>query len=201
MLGKTIDIKGKRLMTQVATFEKVSKEQFYCDVIEEFGSQFSKEEINQIYDDIKLPKRSTSKSAGYDFYSPFDFTLSPTEVIKIPSGIRVKIDSGWFLCCVPRSGLGFKYFETLANTMGVIDGDFYDSDNEGHIMIKLVNRFPTERTEFYPLSPEVLKKRTMEIKRGKAIVQGIFIPFGITYNDVADGVRNGGLGSTDRIGG
>lgn len=185
-------------MIKVGKFEKVSKEQFYKDITGEFGRRFTDEQIDEIYENIKLPKRATVNSAGFDLFSPFNFTLAPTEILKIPTGIRVKIDDGWFLSCVPRSGLGFKYFETLANTLGVVDSDYFYSDNEGHIWIKIVNRYPTASNEHYSVSPELLKKRTMEIEQGKAFAQGIFLPFGITYDDDADGVRNGGLGSTGK---
>lgn len=185
-------------MNRIAQFEKVSKEQFYKDITSEFGRRFTDEEINEIYENIKLPKRSTSGSAGYDLFSPFDFTLAPTEILKIPTGIRVKIDDGWFLGIVPRSGLGFKYFETIANTFPVIDSDYYNSDNEGHIWIKIVNRYPTASNEHYSVSPELLQKRTMKIEQGQGFVQGIFLIYGITVDDDADVIRNGGLGSTDK---
>ena len=67
------------------------------------------EEIREIYREIALPKRATAGSAGYDFYSPVDFSIAPGESIKIPTGIRVEMDQEWVLKCYPRSGLGFKY--------------------------------------------------------------------------------------------
>lgn len=185
-------------MEKVGKFEKVSKEQFYKDITSEFGRRFTDEEIDKIYDNIKLPKRGTSGSAGYDLFAPFNFTLAPTEILKIPTGIRVVINGGWFLGCLPRSGLGFKYFETLANTMGIIDSDYYNSDNEGHIWVKVTNSYPKASNEHYSVSPELQQKRTMEIEQGKAFVQGIFLPFGITIDDEVEGVRNGGFGSTDK---
>lgn len=76
------------------------------------------------YDKIRLPERSTAKSAGYDFRSPIDFSLLPGESIKIPTGIKVRIDEpGWFLAIVPRSSLGFKFRLQLDNTVGVIDAE------------------------------------------------------------------------------
>ncbi|MDY3014966.1 MAG: hypothetical protein SOR61_07280 [Evtepia sp.] len=113
----------------------------------------------------------------------FDFTLKPGQTIKIPTGIRVKIDDGWWLGGFPRSGLGFKYRFQLDNTIPVIDSDYYGSDNEGHIFIKATN--------------DTKENKTIEIHAGDKFVQGIFIPYGITYSDNVDNVRNGGMGSTD----
>jgi dUTP pyrophosphatase len=102
-------------MKRIAQFEIVSFEQFEESWRDTFyhGPEGKKpeltEEIQHIYDKLKLPKRATKGSAGYDFYSPLAFTLQPGEGIKIPTGIRVRIDEGWVLQCYPRSGLGFKY--------------------------------------------------------------------------------------------
>lgn len=131
-----------------------------------------------------MPQRATSGSAGYDFKSPFHFILQPGQTIKIPTGIRVKIDDGWWLGCLPRSGLGFKYRLQLNNTMGVIDSDYYYSDNEGHIFAKITN--------------DSNEGKAIEIRAGDGFMQAIFIPYGITYSDSADGVRNGGMGSTGK---
>ena len=119
-----------------AKFYKVSYEQF-----KEGMSDFNLEEteIKNIYDEISLPKRATVGSAGYDFYTPIDITLKPGETIKIPTGIRCEMNPSWVLMLFPRSGLGFKFRLQLNNTVGVIDSDYFYSDNEGHIFIKLTN--------------------------------------------------------------
>lgn len=153
-------------MNKIAMFEKVSREQFGLDV----------------YDELKLPRRATAGSAGYDFFAPYDIALDPGESAKIPTGIRVKMEDGWVLMLFPRSGLGFKYRVQLDNTVGIIDKDYYDSDNEGHIFIKITN--------------DSKDGKSVKISRGTAFAQGIFIPFGITIDDDADGIRNGGFGST-----
>ena len=80
-----------------------------------------------------FPKRATSGSAGYDFYAPCGISLKPGETVKVLTGIRARIDEGWVLTLYPRSGLGFRYRLQLNNTVGVIDSDYYGSDNEGHI--------------------------------------------------------------------
>ena len=170
-------------MYKIAKFEKVSYEQFKKDYIDCFNEE-SDEKIKEIYDNIKLPKRATKGSAGYDFYSPITFTLKPCETIKIPTGIRVKIEDGWFLANFPRSGLGFKYRLQLNNTVGIIDADYYNALNEGHIMSKLTNDSKENK--------EVL------ITAGSGFTQGTFLPFGITVDDESDEIRTGGFGSTSK---
>ena len=170
-------------MNKIAKFEKVSYEQFKKDYIDCFNDE-SDEKIKEIYDNIKFPKRATKGSAGYDFYSPITFTLKPCETIKIPTGIRVKIEDGWFLANFPRSGLGFKYRLQLNNTVGIIDADYYNALNEGHIMSKLTNDSKENK--------EVL------ITAGSGFTQGIFLPFGITVDDESDEIRTGGFGSTSK---
>lgn len=163
-------------MKRIAQFEKVSIEQFRS------GSELPNAQA--VYEEIKLPKRATSGSAGYDFYAPFDMMLEPGETIKVPTGIRVKIEDGWVLKIYPRSGLGFKFRLQLNNTVGIIDSDYYYSDNEGHIFIKITN--------------DTNEGRTVEIPAGMAFAQGVFVEYGITYDDNAAGVRNGGMGSTTK---
>ena len=168
---------------ETAKFYKVSYQQFEESYLD-FDATASKEKIAEIYESIQLPKRATKGSAGYDFYTPTGFILRPGESIKIPTGIRCKIEDGWVLKCYPRSGLGFKYRLQLDNTVGVIDSDFYYSDNEGHIFLKLSNDSNDEEV--------------IHIKKGDGIAQGIFVEYGITYDDEAGGVRNGGFGSTGK---
>ena len=88
-------------MKKVANFEKVDKEIFDAAAKD---AAFPAD-----YNDIILPRRATAGSAGYDFYAPADFTLKKGESVKIPTGVRAKIDEGYFLSVYPRSGLGFKY--------------------------------------------------------------------------------------------
>ena len=168
-------------MKRVAQFFKVSPDNFAEAMREEF-SERSDEEIREIYEKIMLPKRATRGSAGYDIYAPFSFSLGPGETIKIPTGIRVKMDDGWVFTIYPRSGLGFKYRLQMNNTVGIIDSDYFDSDNEGHIFIKMTNA--------------TNEGKTMEVPRGTGFAQGIFLEYGITVDDEASEVRNGGLGST-----
>ena len=171
---------------RVAKFEKVTYGQFEKDWLDTFDipelDTSTRREIESIYGAITLPKRATKGSAGYDFVSPLTFTLKPGETIKIPTGIRCGMNTDWVLMIYPRSGLGFKYQISLANTVGVIDSDYYFSDNEGHIFIKLVNRGDKE----------------FSVTSNTAIAQGIFMQYGITEDDHVEAERNGGFGSTDK---
>ena len=169
-------------MNKVGRFEKVSYEQFAADIKDVFPD-FSEDNLREIYDGIKLPKRATAGSAGNDFFVPMDITLEPGQSIKVPTGIRVIINPGWWLGCFPRSGLGFKYRIQLDNTVGVIDSDYYNAKNEGHIMLKITN--------------DSREDKTLQLKSGDAFAQGIFLIYGITYDDDVESARTGGLGSTD----
>lgn len=168
-------------MKRIAKFEKVSFEQFRKDWENTVSGDY---DIQKIYDAIECPKRATKGSAGYDFHAPVDITLEPNQTINIPTGIRVRIDDGWVLKCYPRSGLGFKFRLQLNNTVGIIDSDYYNSDNEGHIFAKLTNC--------------TNENKTVSVEAGKGFMQGVFVEYGITVDDDADGQRNGGFGSTSR---
>ena len=167
-------------------FMKVSKEQFKKDIekLTICGKKFSEDEIEKIYDSIQLPTRATKGSAGYDFKAPVDITLNPGETVLLPTGIRVQIDEGWYLGLYPRSGLGFKFRLQLNNTVGIIDSDYFYSDNEGHIMAKITN--------------DTNEGKVVEVVAGNGFMQGIFTPFGITVDDEANEIRNGGFGSTTK---
>ena len=156
-------------------FEKVSFEQYAKSI----GGDV---DIRNEYDNIKLPKRATTGSAGYDFFSPFSFELEVGETIKIPTGIRVLLDNDKLLAIYPRSGLGFKYRLQLDNSVGIVDSDYSGSDNEGHIFVKITN--------------DGREDKTISIKQGEAFAQGIITQFFKTVDDETDGVRNGGFGST-----
>ncbi|MDO5572983.1 MAG: deoxyuridine 5'-triphosphate nucleotidohydrolase [bacterium] len=170
-------------MRRVARFHKVSYEQFAKDWEDSFGTT-SEEEMIMIYDNIMLPRRATAGSAGYDFFSPVGFSLLPGETIKIPTGIRVEMEDDWVLKCYPRSGLGFKFRLQLNNTVGIIDSDYFYSDNEGHIFSKITN--------------DSNEGRNVDIEAGSGFMQGIFVEYGITVDDDVTDIRNGGFGSTSR---
>ena len=162
-------------------FAKVSYEQYVSALNRILPKNY---DLFNEYMNIKLPKRATRKSAGYDFFAPWEFTLQPGETIKVPSGIRVFLDDDRFLMCAPRSGLGFKYRVQLDNTLGIIDADYVESENEGHIFFKITN--------------DTHDDKTVTVNQGDGFVQGIIIKYDVTEDDDACDVRNGGFGSTDR---
>lgn len=168
-------------MKKIAKFEKVSFENFKAAFLSDFPKN---ENVNEIYDSIKLPRRATKGSAGYDFFSPCDIKLAPGETVKIPTGIRAWMEPDWVLKLYPRSGLGFKFRLQLNNTVGIIDSDYYYSDNEGHIFCRITN--------------DSNEEKTVVLNAGDGFCQGIFIEYGITIDDDADGIRNGGFGSTTK---
>ena len=170
------------MANRIAQFEKVSLEQFKKDMLSTFNGMYSEDEIEGIYETIKIPKRATKGSAGHDFFTHIPFDLTPGETIKLPTGIRAKMDEDWVLKLYPRSGLGFKYRLQLDNTVGIIDADYVNSDNEGHIFIKITN--------------DSNENKIVHLKEGDGFAQGIFLQYGITVDDDTDGVRNGGFGST-----
>lgn len=170
-------------MQRIAKFEKVSFEQFKEGVIDCFGEK-SEAEIKEIYENMKLPRRATSGSAGYDFFAPVEISLNPGETVKVATGIRARMEENWVLKLYPRSGLGFKYRLQLNNTVGIIDSDYYYSDNEGHIFAKITN--------------DSNEGKSVTIDAGTGFMQGIFLEYGITEDDDATAVRNGGFGSTTK---
>ena len=123
-------------MKNITHFEKVSFEQFQKDILKNTNI---KNKIEEMYDNIQLPKRATIGSAGYDFFLPFDIVLKPQESIIIPTGIRCQMNDEYVLQIYPRSSLGFKFRLQLDNVVGIIDSDYYYACNEGHIMIKISN--------------------------------------------------------------
>lgn len=171
-------------MNSSPVFDIVSFEQFKKDWIKAFDDYCDEdgaEEIKSIYNDIKYPTRATSASAGYDFFSPISFYLKPHESIMIPTGIRVKMPINMVLMIYPRSGMSTKFRFIPKNLTAVIDSDYYNADNEGHIHMAMVND----------------GDKIVTVEKGQAFCQGVFTKYYTTLNDNASGVRLGGFGSTD----
>lgn len=172
----------------VARFEKVSYDEFKKSWLKIYSSiGYSDEEIKDIYDNIRLPERSTKRSSGYDFFSPVNLSIIIVKGVStiIPTGIRcVFLEDGYDLILCPRSGMGFKNRVHLDNTIGVIDNDYFESENEGHIMVKLSC---DPRNEDY-----------VTINPGDKFVQGIIREYFLAENDdeVEKQNRDGGFGST-----
>ncbi len=169
-------------MKKIAQFEKVSFEEFAARYLE--NNLDNIEIIKKIYNDIELPVRKTLGSAGYDFSCPYTVCIKKGESVVIPTGIRCKIEEGWVLKIYPRSSFGFKYHLALDNTVGIIDSDYYYADNEGHIMIKVSS-----------LNNNI---SDIIIKKNECFAQGIFLEYGITYDDEVTTKRSGGIGSTSK---
>ncbi len=166
----------------MADFKRIAKFEFVSE--KNFLNSCEVKDKESIYKNLKLPKRATIGSAGYDFFTPFDIELSPGQTIKIPTGIRVHMEPNYVLKLYPRSGLGFKYRLQLNNTVGIIDSDYYYSDNEGHIFAKITN--------------DSNENKTIYLRQGEAFMQGIFVEYGITIDDDVQEKRNGGFGSTTK---
>lgn len=133
-------------------FEKISFEQFSKDVKND----------RELYNSIKIPKRDSDSTAGYDIYILNDIKLKPNEIVKLPTGLKCFFEKDEVLLLVVRSSMGFKYNIRLCNQVGVIDADYYNNkDNEGHIWIKIQNEGNNE----------------VEFNKGEAIVQGIFFKY------------------------
>ncbi|MBR5981013.1 MAG: deoxyuridine 5'-triphosphate nucleotidohydrolase [Firmicutes bacterium] len=160
-------------MQRIARFEKVSDAQMKADSAHMAGEPLP----------VELPVRATAGSAGYDIKTPWAIRLEPGKSIRIPTGLRCRIEPGWVLLIMPKSGLGFKYRLQLDNTVGVVDEDYYGADNEGHIQIQITN--------------DSREGKALEIPAGKAFAQGLFVPYGITEDDEAEAKRTGGFGSTN----
>lgn len=165
-------------------FEKVTFERWKADCgIKGVDDDF----LRKWYDAIKLPKQATAASAGCDFFMPFSLNFEGGSAFKIATGVRWVCekeggDRDKALLIVPRSGLGFKYGIRLSNTVGVIDADYCDSDNEGHIIISMVN--PSDAA--------------VPLEEGKPFAQGIVVRYEVPEGAASDEARNGGFGSTDR---
>lgn len=160
---------------KIRGFEKISFNQY----IKDFKNLTQYHEYNT---NIKIPQRATSKSAGYDFYSPISFRLHQNEEIKIPTGIKAYMQDSEKLDIRVRSSMGFKYNIRLKNQLGLIDADYYNNpNNEGHIWIALKNE----------------GDQIWEVKEGDAIAQGTFSTYLTTDNDKPiKEERIGGIGST-----
>ena len=164
--------------------------------------------------DLAMPVRKTEFSAGYDMVAAEDyiipsiwpmfeearklFEIEDDEFVTMPmmadftkrtgikptlvsTGMKCKLNPGTFLQLSVRSSSPLKYWIMLANGVGIIDADYYNNpDNEGEIFFQLFNLSPFN----------------IQIKKGEAIGQGVILPYGITVDDVVNGERLGGFGST-----
>lgn len=200
-------------------FEKVSLEQFIQDCVGFCTNEYA---LEQAYYQIKLPEAKTLDSAGFDFYAPFHIDIYSDSKVRIPTGIRWICEGeelvqygtrfGFYLQLVPRSSLGCKYRLQLSNTMGIIDADYWKSDNTGHIlvdiyrppMLEVVKSWYTNdengiltMVSFPKRGHDAFDNEVLTIEAGSAFVQGIIQPYVKLPEYTRKEVRNGGFGSTD----
>ena len=135
------------------------------------------------YKHVNLPKRKTKQSAGYDIESAADAVITPGETKLIPTGLKAYMKPYEWLGIYIRSSLAVKYGIVLANSVAVIDSDYYNNpDNEGHIMLPVRN----------------VSKAVYNIRKGDRIAQGIFHQYYRVNGDKTDRSRIGGIGSTGK---
>lgn len=183
MLWKIEDAEDIDFSRRVALFKKVSRSVYNRDS-ELNGIKLNESGLLDSYNGIKLPQRGTKGSAGYDFFSPIDICLKPGESIVVCTGIRCLMKENWVLKAYPRSSSGTKYRVQFNNTVPIIDSDYYYSENEGHIMFKIFN--------------DGREGKDFILNKGEKLCQGIFLEYGITFDDDVSTERTGGFGSTGK---
>ena len=164
-------------------FEKVSLDAFTKDVINNYPF-YGIGEIKRAWENITLPRRSTQYSAGYDICTPIGIIIPQAMSVIVPTGIRVvftpdEMDT-WHLQMYVRSSVGIKQGVVLTNGTGIIDPDYQFAENDGDMMLALLNT-----------SDSIVK-----YKAGDRICQAVFAIHGLTTDDEAGGRRIGGVGST-----
>ena len=136
---------------------------------------------------INIPVRKTSLSAGYDIESAEDIVIPSfnigTKPTLIKTGLKCYMENDEYLMLVNRSSNPVKRGLVLANSVGIIDADYYNnSDNDGHLMYAFYN----------------YSKEDITIKKGDTIGQAIFMKYLLVDNDFSNDERKGGFGSTDK---
>ena len=133
-------------------------------------------------EDIVIPQRQTLDSAGYDLSAYERVVIEPKTIQLVPTGLKVQLEKDEVLLVYPRSSLGIKKGLMMSNSVGVIDRDYYNNDNnEGHIMVPLYN----------------FKDEPVVVEKFERIAQGLFQTFFKTSNDQpVSQTRQGGFGSS-----
>ncbi len=137
--------------------------------------------------EINLPIRKTKYSAGYDIEAAEDIVIPSFKKGMAPTlvktGLKAYMADDEYLMLCNRSSNPKKKGLILANSVGIIDKDYYENpDNDGHIMFAFYN----------------IKEEDITIKKGEAIGQAIFHKYFIVDDDAAEGTRIGGFGSTNK---
>ena len=132
---------------------------------------------------MRLPESAYEDSAGYDFFAPYDVAIEPGKKVLIWTDVKAYMQPREWLFVDVRSSYGIKKDLMLANTIAVVDSDYYNNeDNEGNIGICLRN----------------IGDVVVEFKAGEAYAQGLFLPYLKSDNGNSTKKRSGGLGSSDQ---
>lgn len=166
-------------------FKKVRYEAFEHDMMQYRPINFMSGEAKKAYDSIKLPERKTKYSAGYDICTPIDIAIPSGQRRVIPTGIKAVFNEdemeAWHLQMYVRSSVGIKDGVVLTNSTGIIDSDYALGENDGDMMLALINT----------------SEKLVKYKAGDRICQAVFMLHGIASDDNASGARKGGIGSTN----
>lgn len=147
----------------------------------EFVERIRKEREDEAAICMKLPERSTKKSAGYDFYAMENIICKSHEITMVKTGIKAKMEDNETLLLFNRSSNPKKKGLIILNGVGVVDADYYENEeNDGEIAGLFYN----------------MREEDVEIKAGDKIMQGIFVKYEKADDDEAEGERAGGFGST-----
>ncbi|AND78586.1 dUTP diphosphatase [Streptococcus pantholopis] len=139
--------------------------------------------VSGFTDEGLLPRRETAHAAGYDLKAAEQTEIAPGAIVLVPTGVKAYMQAGEVLCLYDRSSNPRKKGLVLINSVGIIDGDYYNNPaNEGHIFAQMQN----------------ITETAVVIEAGERLVQGIFMPFLVADGDTADGIRTGGFGSTGK---
>ena len=163
----------------------MSFEAFKNDMMTYRPMNYMEGHIKEAYDNIVIPVRKTKYSAGYDICTPIDISLPSGQRRVIPTGIKAVFApeemETWHLQMYVRSSVGIKDGVVLTNGTGVIDPDYYTGQNDGDMMLALLNT----------------SDKLVKYKAGDRICQAVFVIHGLTSDDKAVGDRTGGIGSTN----
>ena len=166
-------------------FERVKLEAFKNDMAMYRPINFMNGDVEKAYEGIKIPVRKTKYSAGYDVCTPVDVVLPSGQRRVIPTGIKAVFNEdemeSWHLQMYVRSSVGIKDGVVLTNGTGVIDPDYFMGENDGDMMLALLNT----------------SDKLVKYKAGDRICQAVFVLHGLTSDDAASGDRTGGIGSTN----
>ena len=149
----------------------------------EFVDRIIRDKDDEYKTCLKLPKRSTKKSAGYDFFAVNDIVCKSHEITFVPTGVKAKMEDDETLLLFNRSSNPKKKGLIILNGVGVIDADYYGNEsNDGHFYFQYYN----------------VLDHDIVIHKGDVIGQVIFQKYLLCDNDCATGKRIGGFGSTDK---